>query len=345
MRLEEVQEPSGDWDEYVRRVPHGTFCHLAGWRGVMEEVLGHKTMYAVVRNGDGAMDGVLPLVAVESRVFGRHLVSMPFMNYGGAAGSPRARQMLSQWALEQAQCQGVDVLELRQRAANADAPLPTDMAVNQRKVTVLLPLPSDPQVLWREGLRGKVRSQVRRPMKAGMEVRFGPGEVGPFYEVFVRNMRELGTPVLPLRLFAELPVRFPDEVRFACVYLNGEPVAGGCGFLFSREFEITWASALREHSRMAPNMLLYWSMLERAIQEGADTFNFGRCTPGGGTHRFKLQWGGQDEPLPWAVWGSRGAGQTPSPDQARFRWATQVWRRLPLSVTRVVGPPLARLLP
>jgi hypothetical protein len=74
-------------------------------------------------------------------------------------------------------------------------------------------------------------------------------------------------------------------------------------------------------------------------------FDFGRCTPGGGTHRFKLQWGGKDVPLPWAQWSPRGMAATPSPDRPLFRLATAVWSRLPLGVANRLGPFLAVRLP
>jgi dTDP-4-amino-4,6-dideoxygalactose transaminase len=38
-------------------------------------------------------------------------------------------------------------------------------------------------------------------------------------------------------------------------------------------------------------MLLYWSLIREAIARGTRAFNFGRCTPGAPTHRFKQQWG------------------------------------------------------
>jgi len=75
------------------------------------------------------------------------------------------------------------------------------------------------------------------------------------------------------------------------------------------------------------------------------TFDFGRCTPGGGTHRFKLQWGGADVPLPWLQWSTRNVVATPSPDRPAYKLAAAVWRRLPLAVTNRIGPMLARQLP
>jgi hypothetical protein len=92
-------------------------------------------------------------------------------------------------------------------------------------------------------------------------------------------------------------------------------------------------------------MLLYWAFMQRAIVRGVRVFNFGRCTPGGGTHRFKRQWGGTDVPLAWRQWSANGVHATPSPERPVYRAAAAVWRRLPLALVNRLGPVLARQLP
>ncbi|CAN5666243.1 hypothetical protein BH23GEM11_BH23GEM11_16870 [soil metagenome] len=240
-----------DWAELVKRSPEATFCHLAGWQQIMTEEFGHSFMALCARRPDGFLEAGLPLVHVRSRLFGNYLVSMPFLSYGGPIGGAEGCRRLVDVAAELAVDLGVDLLELRMRET-LEQPHP----VNERKITVLLDLPDDPEILWKDGLKGKVRSQVRRPMKAGMETRFGPDQVDPFYEVFSTHMRDLGTPVLPRSLFHSLVEVFGDSVVFAVVYSGDTPVAGGCGFRFRDEFELTWASSLRAFSREAPNMLL-----------------------------------------------------------------------------------------
>ena len=207
-----------------------------------------------------------------------------------------------------------------------------------------LDLPASAGTLW-DGFDPKLRSQIRRPQKEGLEARFGLDQLDAFYEVFAINMRALGTPVLPRRFFERIAERFPSLVVFGTVYRAAQPLAAGCGFVWRDEFEITWASSLREYSRLAPNMLLYWSFLEHVIGRGVRVFDFGRCTPGGGTHRFKQQWGAADVPLPWLQWSSRNVAATPSPDRPAFKVASAVWRRLPLAVTNRIGPLLARQIP
>src|SRR4029079_5919690 len=99
----------------------------------------------------------------------------------------------------------------------------------------------------------------------------------------------------------------------AVAYFEGRPVAGGLGFRWGDEFEITWASSLIEYKKVAPNMLLYWALMERVAAEGVTLFNFGRCSPGSGTHRFKLQWGTREEQLWWYDVAERTGLATPAP--------------------------------
>ncbi len=148
------------------------------------------------------------------------------------------------------------------------------------------------------------------------------------------------------RKFFELIARvFPDDVWFGCARLRGVPIAAGCGFQWGDEIEMTWAGSLGRYNRIAPNMLLYWSFMQRAIEQGLKTFNFGRCTPNGGTHRFKRQWGSRDVPLYWYQDAAGKAVSTPSPDDARYRWGPRVWRRLPVPIATMLGPRVVRFIP
>lgn len=327
------------WDDFVARTDGGTFCHLSGWRDILSDVLGAECLYRVATGDGGEWEGVLPLVRVKSWLFGHYLVSLPFLNDGGPLGSIAARRRLVEEAVTEARRSRVDLLELRTRNADGLA-----LPVSSRKVTVLLPLPSDAEKLF-ESFPSKLRSQIRRPLKEGLTVRFGSDQREPFYAVFAQTMRDLGTPVLPSALFERIAATFPDLVVFGVVYRGDQPLAAGCGFVWRDEFEITWAGALHESRPLAANMLLYWALMEQMVARGVRVFNFGRCTPDGGTHHFKKQWGGADVPLPWCQYASGGVKAPPSPDDRAFSWGPRLWRRLPLSIANRLGPRLVRFLP
>lgn len=339
MRVERFGGSAAEWDAFAR-VQHGfTHFHLHGWRTVVERVMGHECLYLAARDERGALAGVLPLVRVKSVVFGHYLVSMPFLNYGGPLGTDDAVRALADEAVELARAGNAKLLEMRSRV-----PLPVDLPVSHRKITVVLDLPDTPEALMKR-FEAKLRSQVRKPTKEGVTMRFGRDQVDPFFEVFAHHMRDLGTPTQSRALFRTIADVFPDDVWFACAYLEDKPVAGGCGFRFGDEFEMTWASSLRAYNRAAPNMLLYWACMERAIAQGITRFNFGRCSPGAGTHKFKMQWGGREEPLWWYDFAANGPAATPSPEAGAFSWGPRVWRKLPTAVATAVGPHIVRYIP
>jgi FemAB-related protein (PEP-CTERM system-associated) len=328
-----------EWDAFVRVQPGWTHFHLHGWRTVMRAALGHETIYLACRDG-GSLTGVLPLVRVRSALFGHYLVSMPFVNYGGPLGGPEAVRALATEAALLADRDGVKLLELRSAQE-----LPLDLPVSHRKVTVVLDLPADAEALMKV-FPAKLRSQVRRPEKEGVTYAFGRDQVDPFYSVFSRHMRDLGTPTQGRALFDEIVRSFPDDAWFGCAWLSGRPIAAGAGFRWGNEFEMTWASALSEFNRTSANMGLYGAFMGQAIEKGCTRFNFGRCTPGSSTHRYKLQWGGRDEPLWWYQHTPGGVpAATPSPDRRAFSWGPRLWKRLPLPVATVLGPRIVRLIP
>lgn len=338
--VEEYRGPDAAWDALVREAG-GTHCHRIGWRRVMERVFGHECVYLAAREDDGTLAGVLPLVRVRSVLFGHYLVSMPFLNAGGPLGSDAAIRALVAEAAARARRDGVRLLELRSRG-----PLPIDLAVSHRKITARLDLPEEGSAALWKAIGTKLRAQVKRPQKEGITVRFGSDQLEPFYRIFARHMRDLGTPTQSRRFFDAIAAEFPEDLRVGCAYHGERAIAGGVGFRWGDEFEMTWASALREFNPMSPNMLLYWSFMERAADEGVRVFDFGRCTPGSGTHRFKRQWGATDVPLWWYGAGrDESVAATPAPTDSAYAWGPRVWKHLPIPVATALGPLIVRGIP
>lgn len=315
-----------------------SFCHLWDWRPIIEDEIGHAAVFRGIRDAPGAsLAGVLPLFHVRSRLFGHHMVSVPFLNYGGPCGSFPVREMLATWALDEARRCKADSLLLRTRA-----PIPGQLSVVSSKVTVVLRLGENADEMWNTAFDAKFRNKIKRPQRDGMATRFGPEHAGAFYEVFARNMRDLGTPVLPRRFFERIIASFPTLALLGVTYLKDRPVAAGFGFLWRDEFEMTWSASLKELRASKPNMLLYWDYMRELIGRRIRRFNFGRSTPGSGPHEFKRSWGAADEPLPWIQWPDAGAG---SRESRAANAASALWRHLPLSFTNAMGPVLARQLP
>jgi FemAB-related protein (PEP-CTERM system-associated) len=330
------------WDAYVSGHPSARCCHLSAWKRIIERTFGHGTCYLVSEKADGAIDGVLPIVRLRSRLFGDFLVSVPYLNYGGVcADDEQIARALMQAATGTAADLKVQHLEVR-----TETPTDYGLQVRSSKISMRLDLSEAPDLLWKR-FPAKLRSQIKRSQQEAMVVRIGRAdELDAFYEVFSVNMRDLGTPVYGKAFFASILRELPDSTWICVVYLGDKPVAAGFLMAFRGMLEIPWASSLRRYNRLSPNMLLYWSVLEFACQRGFRVFDFGRSSPDSGPFRFKAQWGAAPVPLYWHYW-VRNGGPLPNltPKNPRMQMAIRLWRRLPVAVTRFLGPPLVKNLP
>jgi len=330
-----------EWDRFVSRHPHATAYHAWKWREVFEQAFGHETAYFAVRDHESIV-GVLPLVLFNSRLFGRFAVSLPFVNYGGAlardAGSAAA--LLDRAAALRLERKLAHV-ELRHTARQFP-----DLQVRAHKVGMVLTLERDSATAWTR-LDRKVRNQVRKAEKNHLTSRVGGAELlDDFYDVFARNMRDLGTPVYSRTFFAAVLATFPDTARVFLVDSGSVTVAGAITLSFRDSVENPWASSLREYRSSSPNTLIYWRMIEYAIATGHKTFDFGRSTPNEGTYHFKAQWRAEPTPLHWEYVLEPGRSlPNLSPSNPKYRAAIAVWTRLPLAVTNLLGPHIVRSIP
>jgi len=330
------------WDQYVLSHPKTSGYHTLAWQKVVRSVFGHQTYYLMAKDAAGHPRGILPLVCTKSPMFGCFLTSVAYVNYGGVvADDSGARSALLDAAARIADEVGAAHIELRQ-----DEPIDCTWSVRPHKVSMRLTLPANYETLLK-AFPSKLRSQIKRAQKEGMEVRIGGTELlGDYYRVFARCMRDLGTPVYEMNFFRTILKTFPKEVRLCVVSLQKQPLAAGLLYGFRRSLEIPWAASDKRYSRLAPNMLLYSAILEYACREGYAEFDFGRSSVDSGTYRFKQQWGAQPKPLYWYYWLAEGRDVPQlNPSNPKYKAAIAVWQRLPLPVANLIGPHIVKYLP
>jgi FemAB-related protein (PEP-CTERM system-associated) len=345
IRLHELRDLAGrlpSLEAYVaRRSPVPLSWH-PGWLSVFAQALRHTPYCLEAVQGDTTR-GLLPLAYVHSYLFGRFLVSLPYLNYGGVlADDVATAQGLIDRAVELADRWRVRYLELRH-----EQPL-EHPAFNQRlgsKVHMRLALPGEVETLWKD-LEASVRNQVRKGRKHELTVVWGGEELLlDFYAVFSRNMRDLGTPVYGRSLFAAILRQFPDRAEICVVRLGKQPVAAALLLHGWGITEVPSASSLRAFNSTCANMLLYWHLLERAVQRKQEVFDFGRSSKDSNTFRFKKQWGAEPAPAEWQYYLRTGSATDVRPDNPKYRRFIRIWQRLPLFLTRWLGPVIVRGIP
>lgn len=332
---------AGYWDDYVAAHPKASLYHRYAWRQVIRRAFGHETLYLGARDSTGRLVGVLPIVRLKSRLFGDFGVSMPFFNYGGVlADHPDIAEQLLNRAADEARQRGLSHLEIRSTYRACDWPARTD------KVSMILELPASADQLEKQ-LGAKIRAQIKRARQENPQLVIGGKELlDDFYRVFATNMRDLGTPVYGKAFFRIILEAWPEQARLVVLRMAGRPVA--TAFLLGDRdmMEIPWASTLRSANPLNMNMLLYWHVLQFSLERGYRYFDFGRSTQDAGTFRFKKQWGAIPVQHFWHYWLIEGTSMPQlKPDSPKFRFLVKCWQKLPVALTRLLGPAIVRYLP
>jgi serine/alanine adding enzyme len=332
---------STECDDFVRGMPDAKLCHIPAWNNMIASVFGHKVFYLVARE-NGTIDGVLPLAHIRSRLFGDRMISQPFSDYGGPlVNTLAALDALYQHAVVLATKLRCESIEFRSTTA-----IPYDLHLRNDKVSMHLPLASDPKEVWK-GLRPQIRNRIRKAEKSGVTVINGHCEMlDEFYRVWTIRMRQLGTPCYPIKLFRGIMETFVDNSRIFVAICNGTTVAVLFVYTFNGCVHTRWGGALREYDSVGPNYLLNWSAIEFYCKKGMKCFDFGRSTVDSGQHTFKERWGAKPIQLSWQYWTQPGGRlRLAKPDDPRYRKKVQIWQRLPLWLTRAVGPHISCSLP
>jgi len=339
---EYTEEFTDSWTRFVERMPAATIAHDIRWRGVIRDCLGHRPRYLVARTGT-EISGVLPLFVVTTWWRTRYVVSLPWIDYGGVlADDARSEQMLLAEARRLTERAGAQFMELR----SVDKSVSEDLPVSEKKVTFLLQLTEDPDIIWK-GFDAKLRNQIRKADKSGLTTEYAGVEgLDAFYKVFSFNMRDLGTPVWGVDLFRQILTRFKDTARLILVRMGDEVIAGGLVLSFKDRLYVPSASAYRSHLKYCPNHALYWRVIKDGCEEGYGVFDFGRSSWDSGTFIFKKQWVPEPSQLNWQYYLNR-VDELPSinPDNPKYRLFIRMWQKLPLPLANVIGPRLIKNFP
>jgi len=341
INIKELTVERRQWNDYVKQHPNGCIHHLSEWTELFQQSYGHEYHYYFAHNDNNKIVGVLPLIRMNSVLFGDLLVSMPFFQRAGAiADHPSIELNLITHANRIAARLGVEHIEYRDDIYRDDMPAQT------HKVNMVLSLPQRSNTLW-QGFNPKLRAQIKRPQRENPEILTGHKELlNDFYAVYARNMRDLGSPLHSKKFIAGILNQFPDNSWLIVLKLHGKPVSAGFLLGYGDTMEIPLASTIRDVNHLSLNMLMYWQVLQLAIEKGYKKFDFGRSTKDAGTYKFKKQWGATAKPLYWHYWLNKG-DELPglNPNNPKFALVIYLWKRLPLVISKWLGPHIIKNIP
>jgi FemAB-related protein (PEP-CTERM system-associated) len=325
------------WDRYVLAHPRGTFFHRYGWKRLLESTYRYPGHYLLAERA-GSLCGVLPLGEVRHLLFGHSLISVPFCVYGGVlADDEQVRAALERAAMDLAQGLRVGYMELRNERPVRDDWLRKDSLY----VTFRRELSADHEANL-NAIPRKQRAMVRKGIKAGLVGEPDPG-IDNLYRAYSESVRNLGTPVFPKSHFRAIRAEFGDDVDVLTVRHEGRVVASVMNYYFRDQVLPFYGGGIAAARDLAANDFMYWEVMRRAVERGCRVFDFGRSKVDTGSYRFKKHWGFEPEPLSYEYYLVRAAEMPDlNPNNPKYRLFINAWKRLPVGLSRMLGPWLAR---
>lgn len=331
-----------EWNRFAESSDQGSFYHRWEWQDINRDQLGHASRYLGAFD-QGRLVGMLPLVQVKSRLFGNIGCSLPFVNFGGpAAESASVEAALMAASTAVADEWGVDYLEIRSTRDLGDV-----YPSSRHKVSMTVDLAPDPEVLF-NGFKGDQRKEVRRGYKYGFSARFGTTEVfDDFYAILCDSWRDLGTPIYSRAYFESVMSTFPTRTRIAVVYAaDHTPAAAAFMGHQNGVVEGLWLGTRAQFRRQLVGYVLYWEIIKDACEQGHRLFHLGRSTADSGAEVFKRKWNAHATQLYWHyVLRRRREIPQLNVTNPKFKAAIAAWQKLPVGVTRWLGPLIARSIP
>ncbi len=131
---------------------------------------------------------------------------------------------------------------------------------------------------------------------------------------------------------------FADDCDVSIIRHGSHDIAGVLSFYF-RDEVLPYYGGSRPLARdLKANDFMYWDLMQRAVERGARTFDFGRSKIDTGPYNFKKNWGFEPTPLTYEFY-LVTAKQVPrvDPTNPKYRQFIKMWKRLPLPIANSRG--------
>lgn len=329
------------WDAFIERNPGATLFHTTGWKSLIEKSFRMESLYFYAEEGD-EVRGIFPIFFTKSFLGGKSLISVPFGVYGGicAAGKEEEERLLHE-GMRLADERRARYLELRNIRKN-DFRLPSlDLYVTfirdlpERKESVLEMLPRKARAAARQG-----------EDKFNLEAKVCRDHLQYFYHIFALNKRSLGSPIPSFRFFQNILEIFGEKAFLLNVLHQGKIISSVLTFLFKETIVPYYSGEIKKYHRMRINNFMYYKLMQLGVERGCKRFDFGRSRKETGSYFFKKNQGFTPQDLNYQYYlPARGEIPKLNPSNPKFDLPKKIWKSLPLPITKLIGPLLAKNFP
>lgn len=330
-----------EWDSFLGR-NDGPAYALWGWSDAVASY-GHDRWHLVARDRkSGTIAGTLPLYHVKSRLFGSQLLSPAFAERGSITLGDHDQEAVRRLLLGRTK-QMADTLDVDHASLRGSSVAGTDeFEKRNRYVTFRASTDRETDAVWSD-IKDSRRRQIEQA-DGDSSLRFRTGDsiadLEEYYRLYLESMRGHGSPPHSFDFFRILWERLYDEgnLRLSMITRGGTMINCMIDLALGSTVYQWGVITDYEHRDLNGGSLLLWKSLKWAAENGYDTYEFGRTREGSGVYMFKKSFGGSKVWYDDLHYFPDDTAELPDPENDKYEHAKGVWRRLPLPVTRIVGP-------
>jgi serine/alanine adding enzyme len=332
-----------EWERLA--LSKGTIFHTLAFKQILIDSFGYECRYHVVVNKENRICALLPLVVGRNLGLKKVGISLPFVNYTDiCADSEEAFRFSIDSMIRLKKQYNLAFVELRLKDQNPDS---SGWSLTLDHHTFVLPLSDNEEEVLALSTSSN-RNHVRKAYKNNwFTVSFDNSHLDAFYTVYVRRMKQLGSPAPDIRFFKRFFELLPEHsVLLTVLDRQSGEVIGGMLLLTSPSnstLYYPYGANLVEYNNKYLNNFMYWEAIRFGIRSGLKHLDLGRSQTGSGTYHYKERWGAKAEQLKYLVYEDGTAGYSP-PDKQKLSFFIELWKVTPSFITSPIGRQLIKYI-
>lgn len=295
----------------------------------------YRPMY-IVRESGGKLQGLLPIMEVDSWMSGRRGIALPFTDDSEPWCSNRdVFHSLFQSALEIGAARGWKYFECR-GGKNLLEDAPASLAFYGHAIQIV----PDEKCQF-AGLESSVRRAIRKSEKEGVSVEISQSldAVRGFYALQCRTRKKHGLPPQPFAFFRNIHqhVLSVDKGIVITARYQGRPIAASVYFHFGQHAIYKYGASDESVQHLRGNNIVMWEAVNWCRRKGIKRLDLGRTSVANtGLRKFKVGWRAEEYPIEYWKYDMQSRRFVTDTDRA-LGWHNRVFRMMPIPLSRAIG--------
>jgi Acetyltransferase (GNAT) domain len=323
------------WNALIASQPGHSFFHTAEWAKVLADTYGYTPVYFAAGETVGRRS-ILPLMEVDSWLTGRRGIGLPFTDdCGPLCPDAGTFQKLFAGAVEFGKSRGWKYLECR-GGRELFGEVPASLSFYGHG----LDLTAGEAGLYSR-LESSVRRAIRKAEKSGVTVEIlqSVEAVRVFYALQCQTRKKHGLPPPPFKFFLNIQRHILSQNLGMVVVARhgGRPIAASVYVTLGGRAIYKYGASDEAFQELRGSNLVMWAAIKEYVRRGAKHLDLGRTSAGNaGLRKFKLGWGAGEHKIEYVKFDMQKNEFVTGVDETSG-WHTQVFRRLPVLLSRAVG--------